>query len=132
MPDLLSLIALDLTGNQIEELEIPEMVGSQSGFQYLAAGTSLRTLKAHERWQNALQTKRAFIRADQLQIDDSGHVEFPVFANQGTIVVEKSTDLKNWKAIQRIPVRHPNARPVFSDPEMMTHRAGFYRVRLRQ
>jgi len=131
-PDLLSLSVMYLSGNQIETLEVPEQVGTQSDFLFVAAGESVRSFKASERWQNALFADSAFIRADQLQIDDSGHVEFPVFANQGAIVVEKSTDLKNWKAIQRIPVRHPNARPVFRDPEVMAQGAGFYRVQLRQ
>jgi hypothetical protein len=131
-PDLLSLSVMYLSGNQIETLEVPEQVGTQSDFLFVATGESVRSFKASERWQNALSANRAFIRADQLQIDDSGHVEFPVFANQGAIVVEKSTDLKNWKAIQRIPVRHPKAQPVFRDPEVMAQGAGFYRVQLRQ
>lgn len=54
------------------------------------------------------------------------------YGGEGIVVVEKSTNLKDWTAIKRIPVSTPGSRRTFRDSEAHTKGNVFYRVKMRR
>jgi len=133
-PDLLHLVSIDISRTPIEVLEIPESVGSQAEFsrRVYAYEAPLRSFKASDAWASSVSSSQAFIRVDQLKFDENGRPEFPVTGEFGGVVVEKSTNLKDWAAIKRITVSTPGSRRTFRDSEAHTKGNVFYRVKMRR
>lgn len=129
--DMVSLIGLELSRNQIETLVIPEGVGvieefAPSVFLY---ENPIRSVTAPSQWN--IQANRAFIRADSIAFDSRGNLQLMVTGSFGTVIVEKTTDLKAWKEIGRVEIN--STRPQrFQESNAFSDRTGFYRVRQSQ
>jgi len=132
--DMVNLGVLDISRTQVKALKLPDGVGSQSPLQHsvFAYETPLQSFKAPDRWANSIRSNRAFIRADVLQFSESRGLEMRVFAEFGTIIIEKSSDLKDWTTVETVQITGPGSSYRFRDPDATSQGEGFYRVRLTQ
>ena len=129
--DMTRLQGLELTRNRIETLVIPEGVGSNTEFPPNVSlwENPILSVKAPAQWSKGINANRAFIRADKIAFDRSGNFQFLVSGQFGTVVIEKSLDMKNWKEVGRVQITNPGVVQRFRESNAFSDPHGFYRVR---
>ena len=130
--DARKLRALNLTSNSgLRELHIPNGVGAdvEGDYSISLSDTRLERLVLPEYWPRPWLFRSALVDVSSFKVDRDKGVEFEVFGGYGSIVIERSYDLKTWERFKTLDNRSsPYSHDIADAPDEDASQV-FYRMR---